>query len=111
MSTLEIILVVISGVLAVAWGFVTAFFWRSWRIRKSPLSIAICAMTAYPIFTNASAAIFLYQDSKLSISLMLGTNTLLLINFALCFKWQNERFADSRSRSPRGTPRELDDAS
>lgn len=106
---MSIILGSVSLVLAIAWHFVAVYFWKSWRKRKSPLSLAICALTGYPIFINANSIIFLHQDRELSVALMVGANFILLVNFAICFKWQKRAFSDSRSRAPKGTPNGVDE--
>lgn len=96
MSPIEIILSVVSIVLAIAWHFVAVHFWKAWKLRKSPLSLAICALIGYPIFTNTSSMIFIYQDPRLSVGIMLLANAVLLINFWVCFRWQKERFQEER---------------
>ena len=99
MPPTKIILAVLSIVLAIAWVPVAAYFWRAWRFRGSPLSLAICALVGYPIFTNANAIIFLFQEQEVSVRLLVGANFILLINFAICFKWQKERFPEERSKT------------
>jgi len=97
MSSNEIALVVVSAVLAAAWVPVGVHFWRSWKHRGSPLSLAICGLVGFPVFTNASTAIFLNGDEVQTVLAMVGTNFLLLLNFMICFKWQKQRFPDART--------------
>lgn len=99
MSQAEIIVIVVSTILAAAWIPVGIHFWRSWRQRGSPLSLAICGLIGFPIFTNVSSAVFLGQQPALTVDVLVGTNFLLLLNFILCFKWQKDRFPESRSNS------------
>lgn len=104
MHPTEVVFTVISLLLALAWHVVAIFFWRSWKHRRSPLSLAICALTGYPIFTNASSVIFLHQDQLTTVILLVSANLLVLINFVVCFKWQKERFGELRSRKVKSTP-------
>lgn len=98
MSSNDIAIVVISAILAAAWVPVAVHFWKSWKQRGSPLSLAICALIAYPVFTNVSSAIFLTGNGAQTVMVMIGTNLLLLLNFVVCFRWQKERFPEARSR-------------
>lgn len=101
MSSHEIAIVVLSAILAAAWVPIAVHFWKSWKRRGSPLSLAICALIGFPIFTNVSSAVFLTGNEVQTVLAMVGTNMLLLLNFAICFRWQKERFPDARSRFPK----------
>lgn len=103
MPLTNIALVGFSIILAGAWIPVAIYFWKAWKFRGSPLSLAICGLVGYPIFTNANSVIFLFQDQEVSVRLLVGANFLLLINFAICFKWQKDRFPEERSQSSRGS--------
>lgn len=95
MSPMELALGVTAVILALAWIPVGLFFWRSWRARRSPLSLAICALVGYPVFTNASAFVYLSGPSTSSVMGMILANMVLLLNFILCFKFQ-KKFSDQR---------------
>lgn len=103
MSANDIAIVVIAAILAASWVPVAVYFWRSWKHRGSPLSLAICALIAYPIFTNVSSAIFLTGNGQQTVLVMVATNTMLLLNFAICFKWQKQRFPEARTRVPKAS--------
>lgn len=81
--------------LALAWIPVGLFFWKSWRTRRSPLSLAICALVGYPVFTNLSTFVFLSEPVASSVAGMIVANFVLLLNFFLCFRLQ-KRFPDQR---------------
>lgn len=100
----EIALIVVSAALAAAWIPVGVHFWKSWKHRGSPLSLAICAMVGFPVFTNISTTIFLTGSRTHTVLAMIGTNLLLLLNFMICFKWQKERFPDARSLPSKSVP-------
>ncbi len=107
MTTSNIVVISIAAVLAVAWVPVGVHFWRSWKNRGSPLSLAILALIGYPIFINASTAIFLTEAEITTLLILIGTNLLLLLNFVMCFRWQKERFPNARSNTspkPRSDP-------
>ena len=103
MSPNEIALIVVSALLGAAWVPVGVHFWKSWKRRGSPLSLAICALIGFPVFTNVSTTIFLTGGRTSTVLAMVGTNFMLLMNFMICFKWQKERFPDARSEPVQST--------
>lgn len=100
MTPSEIALIVVSAIVGASWVPVGVYFWRSWKRRGSPLSLAICALIAFPIFTNLSSAIFLAGSTTQTIIALVVANLLLLMNFVVCFRWQKERFPNARSAPP-----------
>lgn len=101
--SIEVVLGVSAVLLALSWIPVGLFFWRSWRTRRSPLSLAICALVAYPVFTNVSTFAFLAGPSTSSVGGMIVANTVLLFNFLLCFHLQ-KKFPDSRKHETLSPP-------
>jgi hypothetical protein len=99
MTPLKVAIIAVSALLALAWIPVGLHFWRAWKRRGSPLSLAICALIGYPIFTNASTYIFLTGEEAVTVQVMIGANLLLFLNFLLCFRWQKKTFPDARTRA------------
>jgi len=93
------IAVAITAVLVVGWVPVGIYFWLSWRRRGAPLSLAICGLVGFPIYTNASTFLFLRNDPQWIAGILAGANALILGNFYLCFKWQSKAFPNAR-RAP-----------
>lgn len=89
---------IVTAVLAVAWVPLFFRFLRGWRHRKNPVSLAICAMISYLIYTNVIAAFTtLGMGSwRTERQLTLLFNGLVLINFYLSFRWSEQRFPDAR---------------
>jgi hypothetical protein len=95
------VLVAASAVLAVAWIPVGLYFYRSWKKRKSPLSLAICGLIALPIYTNSMTGLFLEAESKWFCSIMFFVSLLLFANFIFCFYWQRRSFSGGRELKER----------
>jgi hypothetical protein len=96
----ETMLVVVAGILAVAWVPVGIYFFKSWKNRRSPLSLAICGLIGFPIYTNLSTALFMDSSSKWVCLVLVVANLVLWSNFMFCFYWQKKSFPDVRSRKP-----------
>ncbi len=89
-------IVVVAALLAIAWLPVGAHFWRSWRARGSPVSLAICGVVGFQIYLSSSTWLFMKNDPRWVATVMLLGNLLTLANFYLCFRWQRKRFPDAR---------------
>lgn len=95
----EAALVVAAGVLALAWVPIGFYFLRSWKKRRSPLSLAICGLVAFPIYTNCSTALFLQSHPRWITGVLFIVNLVLLLNFLFCFYWQKKSFPEDRKLS------------
>ena len=103
MSILEVVLIIFSVALAIAWVPVALYFVKAWRKRRSRLALAICAMSAYPIFINISSIVFLSETPENIVRILVCTNFLVLINYVMCFRWQQERFAFAKANGLKST--------
>lgn len=94
------LVVAVAAGLAVGWVPVGTHFWRAWRLRGAPLSLAICGLIALQIYSNASAWLFIQNDVRWVISVLSVGNLVILSNFYLCMRWQKTRFPDARKTPP-----------
>jgi hypothetical protein len=105
----ETVLIIIALALGVAWVPVGYFFLSSWKARKSPLSLAIVGLIAFPVYTNFSTALFINSDPKWIACTLIVVNTVLLLNFWLCFYWQKRSFPDRRKLLDSAGPEKVGD--
>ncbi len=105
----ETVLIIVAMVLGVAWVPVGFFFLSSWKARKSPLSLAICGLIAFPVYTNFSTALFIDSDPRWIACTLIVVNLILLLNFAFCFYWQKRSFPDRRKLPVSPAPDEVGD--
>ena len=102
------LVVAVTAFLAVAWIPVGIYFWRSWRRRGAPLSLAICGLVGFQVYLNGGTWLFLQNDQRwVGLMLALG-DTLILSNFYLCFRWQRKRFPNARSNGVKRIDTEAD---
>lgn len=91
------LVVAMTAALAAAWVPVGIYFWRSWRRRGAPLSLAICGLVGFQVYLNCGTWLFLKNDPRWVGSVIAIGNVLILSNFYLCFRWQKKRFPDART--------------
>lgn len=105
----ETALIIVAVILGVAWVPIGLFFLRSWKNRKSPLSLAICGLIAFPVYTNFSTALFLDGDQTWISGTLIAVNFILFMNFMFCFYWQKKSFPDRRKLPVSPAPDEVGD--
>lgn len=103
MGPQEILVVVLTGLQALAWIPITVYFWRSWRARGAPLSLAIAVLSGFQTAVGFSTYAFLVGDPLSTVLALAGGNLLVVLNFAICFRWQRRNFPDARNRPARGS--------
>jgi uncharacterized membrane protein len=88
------ILLAVSLVLALAWVPVFRFFFRAWRERANPISLAICFLVLFAIYTNGAAVLLLaFGSSSLDAVIALRVVDLaVLVFFYLSFRWAKHRW-------------------
>lgn len=93
------IAVTIVGILA-ALGWVPVFrhFWKSWRARNNPISLAICGMVGFNIYLNSAIYLFMYNDPVWVAIVIGGVNIAILVNFYFSFRMAKKKFPDAISR-------------
>ena len=90
------VLVAASAVMAVAWIPIGLYFFRAWRSRKSPLSLAICGLVALPVYLNSMTSVFLGSQPEWFCTVLFFVNLTLFANFIFCFYWQRKSFPENR---------------
>lgn len=78
-------------------------FFRAWRTRANPVSLAICGLILLLIYTNV-LSIGVVGDALWSTVLTLAFNVIICGNFYLAFRWSNKRFVDTRQLRPLPPP-------
>lgn len=94
--TVETAVILASVTLAAIWVPIGMYFFRSWQRRRSPLSLAIVGLVAYPVFTNLSVLAFLRNSPIKTVLVLFVANIALLLNFAFCFWLQRTAVIDER---------------
>jgi len=96
------VVVAVTAVLAILWIPIGIHFWRAWRNRGAPLSLAICGLIAFQVYLNSGTWLFLNNDPLWVGTIIAIGNVLILFNFYFCFRWQGKRFRDDRinTRAP-----------
>lgn len=93
------VVVGVTAVLAALWVPIGLHFWKAWRLRGVPLSLAICGLVGFQVYLNSGTWLFLGNDPLWVASVVAGVNLLILVNFYACLKWQNRRFMGTRRKS------------
>jgi hypothetical protein len=88
----EIAIAVIGALVALGWLPVFHHFWRSWRKRRNPISLAICGLIGFMVYINVAIYIFLDNDPLWTASVVGGVNIVVLLNFYACFRWAEKLF-------------------
>lgn len=82
-------------VVALAWIPVLLRFFRSWRERANPISLAICVLVAEAIYLPVYAAIVLPPSWPLVTIAFVGG--IACGSFYIAFWWAKRRFQDGRN--------------
>jgi len=88
---------IVALVIALAWLPVLIKFFRSWRERTNPVSLAICVLVGSSIYLPVYAALLL--PASWPLATFLAVDGLACSSFYAAFWWTRKRFHDSRSDS------------
>lgn len=83
---------------AVGWVPILLRFYESWRDRRNPVSLAICALIIMVVYLGALFALHLLGEiTSVYVGwLLLGFDVLVCVNFYLSFAWSRARFKSDR---------------
>lgn len=89
--------IAIAGALvALGWFPVFRHFWKSWKIRGNPISLAICGLIGFMIYLNCAVYLFIQNDPLWTAIVVGAVNVIVLLNFYGCLRWAKKVFADER---------------
>lgn len=79
-------------IVAAGWVPVLARFWKSWRARHHPLSLAICALISLMVYINL-AVYFFVTSNPMWTSIIIGSlNIAIICAFYICLYWEKKIF-------------------
>lgn len=84
--------------LAVAWLPLAWRFFRGWRNRKNPVSLAICAAISLSSYANILLALTLLGQASWAFFTFATRvfDLIVVANFYVAFHWSNTRFPNTR---------------
>lgn len=96
------LLVGVSVLLALLWIPIFLNFFRAWRERKNPVSLAICGIIAYAVYNNAvSVGLYAFGGSpKWSTVGIIVFEGITCVNFYFAFRWSQRKFHSDRQTPP-----------
>lgn len=81
-----------------AWTPIFLKFFRTWRARHNPVSLAICGIIALTIYSNAiSLGVSTFDSNPLwSTVAVIAFNCIACLNCYLAFRWSDRKFHSDR---------------
>ena len=95
---MDVVLVALSCVLAIAWLPLALRFNKGWQQRRNPVSLAICAATLLFAYTNGLFALALVGWTTWQFFAVAWHvfGVVVVVNFYVAFHWSDRRFANAR---------------
>lgn len=85
------------------WIPVLLFFFRNWRERKNPISLAICSVLFFVIYSDALVWAGLLGQTKIPLYIMQATEVATIAFFYLAIRWAEKKFETRPDpRHPKG---------
>jgi hypothetical protein len=81
---------------ALAWVPILIKFFRSWRARSNPISLAICLLIGLAGYVPVYVAVMFASASIWSIATVIGTDGIICFGFHGAVMWSAKRFPDTR---------------
>lgn len=98
---------VIGVIVALGWLPVFRHFWKAWRSRNNPISLAICGLIGFMVYINLAVHIFIKNDPAWTAVVVGAVNVAVLINFYACFRWAKKLFPEAIEKGKRLTDEEI----
>ena len=97
-------LTLISMAVSLLWIPVLLFFFKNWRGRKNPISLAICGVIFFVIYSDVLVLLSKVSCSDISLYIMQSTEVLTIFFFYVSFRWARWKFGgdlgpEKRSKS------------
>lgn len=97
---MDVVYLVVSTISVVLWVPILIKFFRSWSLRRNPVSLAICASITLIMWTSM-AGMWVVTGRIAANTLILATSSMSLLvalYVHVAFAWSKRRFNDERSR-------------
>lgn len=93
-------LLVFLGTVVVALGWIPILlkFFRAWRTRSNPVSLAICGLIVFGVYSNVVTIAVSMTQGNMAVAntITWGFNVLSCVNFYFAFRWADKRFNNDR---------------
>jgi hypothetical protein len=96
----EAVAVTLSIVLGLLWVPIGYFFYKSWRERRNPISLAIVGLIFVSIWTDVTTWLLLHVNWKITLVALRAVNALAMVNFYLSIRWANRKWHTDETRKP-----------
>lgn len=83
---------ILSVVVSLAWIPVLWFFFKNWRARKNPISLSICAVVLFVIYTNVVLWLCRFTKSETPFYIMHVAELLTVSFFYVCLRWAKWKY-------------------
>lgn len=95
---MQVLLIIWTFLLAVLWIPLAAKFLHSWRTRRNPVSLAICATTLLFTYANCMYILALLGETTWRFYAIAtrGFEFVVAVNFFIAFRWSDTKFAGNR---------------
>lgn len=85
-------LLVVSLVVSALWIPVLLFFFKNWRERKNPISLAISGVIFFVVYSDVLVLLCKYSGSDVPFYIMQITEALTIAFFYVSFRWAKWKF-------------------
>lgn len=89
---MSVALLVLSSVLALAWIPILVKFFRNWRGRANPISLAICFIIAFAIYICLVPFFGIHSDPLVTVGVVQAVNAVTCLFFHISFGWAKKRW-------------------
>lgn len=94
------IMFIVAIITAIAWVPIFLHFFRAWQERHNPISLSICILISFPIYTCMFAYWIMYNVVPMTYTaaVMVGANLLVCTLFHTSLYLSQKRFPTTRSK-------------
>lgn len=86
-------LLLASAAVSLLWIPVLLFFFKNWRERKNPISLAICAVIFFAVYADVLVILFRFGAGDLPLYIMQGAELLTIVFFYVSLRWARWKFS------------------
>lgn len=90
---MNVALLCLSGLLAMAWLPILLQFAKNWKGRSNPISLAICFIVAFAIYLCATPFLGMPDDPELAAMAMQAANAATCVFFHVSFGWARRKWS------------------
>jgi 4-amino-4-deoxy-L-arabinose transferase-like glycosyltransferase len=90
----------VAALSAIAWVPILIKFLRAWLTRRNPVSLAICLVIAFIIYTDViTLSVYAFSGNPTwSFAAICGLNMVVCCNFYFSIRWADKTFRDKREK-------------